>query len=301
MPDPPARRTVKAMTSFRLADGRTLDLRVDGPDDAPALVYVHGTPSSGLVPDDLGRAALDRGLRLVSWSRPGYATSTRQPERSVASFAADAEAVLDHLGIERAWAAGWSGGGPHALALAALLPHRMHAVATLAGVAPYAESQGGLDWLGGMGEDNVAEFGASLEGEAPLRSWLDGPAAELRRVRAPEIVAAMASLLPDVDRGHLAGAFGEFLAQAFRESVSVSPDGWVDDDLAFVEPWGVDLGAIDVPVTVWQGSADLMVPFAHGEWLAAHVPGARSRLLDGDGHLSIIVGRADEIVEDLLS
>ncbi len=301
MPDQPARRTVVAMTSFRLADGRTLDLRVDGPDDAPALVYVHGTPSSGLVPDDLGRAALDRGLRLVSWSRPGYATSTRQPERSVASFAADAEAVLDHLGIERAWAAGWSGGGPHALALAALLPHRMHAVATLAGVAPYAESQGGLDWLDGMGEDNVAEFGASLEGEAPLRSWLDGPAAELRRVRAPEIVASMASLLPDADRAHLAGEFGEFLAQAFRESVSVSPDGWVDDDLAFVEPWGVDLAAIDVPVTVWQGSADLMVPFAHGEWLAAHVPGARSRLLDGDGHLSIIVGRADEIVDDLLS
>jgi len=289
------------MTTFRLPDGRALDLRVDGPDDAPALVYVHGTPSSGLVPDDLGRAALDRGMRLVSWSRPGYATSSRRPDRSVASFDADAEAVLDHLGIDRAWAAGWSGGGPHALALAALLPHRFHAVATLAGVAPYAESQGSLDWLAGMGQDNVDEFGASLEGEGPLRAFLDPLVASLRQTRPHQIVESMASLLPEVDRAHLGGELGDFLAQSFRDALSASPDGWVDDDLAFVEPWGFDLAAISVPVTVWQGSDDLMVPFAHGEWLAAHVPEARARLLAGDGHLSIIVGRADEIVEDLLS
>jgi pimeloyl-ACP methyl ester carboxylesterase len=289
------------MTSLRLPDGRSLDLQVDGPDDGPVLVYVHGTPSSGLIPDDLGRAALGRGMRLVSWSRPGYSTSARQADRMVASFAADAEAVLDELGVERAWAAGWSGGGPHALALAALLPHRFHAVATLAGVAPYAESQGSLDWLAGMGQDNLDEFGASLEGEDPLRRYLDAHVTALRGVRPADIVASMGSLLPDVDRAHLGGDFGEFIAQSFRESLSVSADGWVDDDLAFVEPWGFDLASIHVPVTVWQGSADLMVPFAHGEWLAAHVPGARARLLEGDGHLSIVVGRADEIVEDLLS
>lgn len=289
------------MTSLRLPDGRSLDLRVDGPDDGPVLVYVHGTPSSGLLPDDLGRAALGRGMRLVSWSRPGYSTSSRHADRTVASFAADAESVLDHLGVDRAWAAGWSGGGPHALALAALLPHRFHAVATLAGVAPYAESQGSLDWLAGMGEDNLDEFGASLDGEEPLRDYLDAPVEALRGVRPRDIVASMSSLLPEVDRAHIEGDFGEFLAQSFREALSVSEDGWVDDDLAFVEPWGFDLGAVSVPVTVWQGSADLMVPFAHGEWLAAHVPGARPRLLEGDGHLSIVVGRAEEIVEDLLS
>lgn len=289
------------MVALRLPDGRSLDLRLDGPDDGPALVYVHGTPSSGLVPDDLGRAALDRGMRLVSWSRPGYATSSRQAERSVASFAADAEAVLDHLGIERAWGAGWSGGGPHALALAALLPHRFHAVATLAGVAPYAESQGTLEWMAGMGQDNLDEFGASLAGEDPLRGYLEPQVAVLRNVRPHQIVDAMSSLLPEVDRSHLAGEFGDFLAQEIRESLSVSPDGWVDDDLAFVEPWGFDLASIAVPVTVWQGSEDLMVPFAHGEWLAAHVPDARVRLLEGDGHLSIVVGRAGEIVDDLLS
>jgi pimeloyl-ACP methyl ester carboxylesterase len=289
------------MTAFTLPDGRVLDLRVDGPDDAPALVYVHGTPSSGLVPDDLGRAALDRGMRLVSWSRPGYATSTRHPERRVASFVPDAEAVLDHLGIERAWAAGWSGGGPHALALAALLPHRFHAVASLAGVAPYAESHGSLDWLAGMGQDNLDEFGASLDGEEPLRDYLDPHLDDLRVVRPADIVGSMASLLPEVDERHITGDFGEFLAQAFREALSVSGDGWVDDDLAFVEPWGFALAAIDVPVTVWQGSADLMVPFAHGDWLSAAIPGARARLLPDDGHLSIVVGRADEIIEDLLS
>ena len=289
------------MTSLRLPDGRSLDLRVDGPDDGPVLVYVHGTPGSGLVPDDLGRAALGRGMRLVSWSRPGYATSSRCPDRTVSSFAADAAAVLDHLGVERAWGAGWSGGGPHVLALAALLPHRFHTVATLAGVAPYAESQGSLDWLAGMGQDNVDEFGAALAGEEPLRAYLGPQADGLRHVRRAEIVEAMGSLLPDVDRGHLGGEFGDFLAQTLAEGVAQTIDGWVDDDLAFVDPWGFDLASIDVPVTVWQGSADLMVPFAHGEWLAAHVPGAQSRLLDGDGHLSIVVGRADEIVEDLLS
>ena len=197
--------------------------------------------------------------------------------------------------------AGWSGGGPHALALAALLPHRFHAVATLAGVAPYAESQGTLDWMAGMGQDNIDEFGASLAGEDPLRAYLEPHVAVLRSVRPHQIVDAMSSLLPEVDRGHLAGEFGDFLAQEMREALSVSPDGWVDDDLAFVEPWGFDLASIAVPVTVWQGSDDLMVPFAHGEWLAAHVPDARVRLLEGDGHLSIVVGRAGEIVDDLLS
>ncbi|HET7899689.1 MAG TPA: alpha/beta fold hydrolase, partial [Candidatus Nanopelagicales bacterium] len=202
------------MTAFPLGDGRVLDLRVDGPDDAPALVYVHGTPSCALIPDDLGRAALDRGMRVVSWSRPGYDRSTRAPERRVASYAADAAAVLDGLGIDRAWAVGWSGGGPHALALAALLPHRFHAVATLAGVAPYAESQGSLDWLAGMGQDNLDEFRASLQGEGPLRDYLAPHVEVLRVVRARGIIDAMASLLPPVDREHLDGEFGDYLAQA---------------------------------------------------------------------------------------
>ncbi len=289
------------MTELVLADGRTLDLRLAGPEGAPALVYVHGTPSSGAFPSDIGAAALARGMRLVSWSRAGYSTSSRRAGRSVADSVTDAAEVLDRLGIESACAVGWSGGGPHVLACAALLPDRFRAVASLAGVAPYLESQGTLDWFAGMGQDNLDEFGASLEGEAEVRAYLAPLGAELRTITADGIVGSMGSLLPEADRAHLTGAFGDELAQDFREAVEVSIDGWVDDDLAFTREWGFDLESIGVPVTVWQGSDDLMVPFAHGEWLAAAIPGANARLLPGDGHLSIAVGRAAEIVDDLLA
>jgi pimeloyl-ACP methyl ester carboxylesterase len=289
------------VTDLVLSDGRTLDLRLAGPDEGPALVYIHGTPGSAAFPSDIGAAALARGMRLVSWSRAGYSTSTRRPGRSVADSVGDAAEVLDHLGIESAYAVGWSGGGPHVLACGALLPHRFRAIASLAGVAPYAESQGSLDWFAGMGQDNVDEFGAALIGEAAVRARLEAQGETLRTIQADGIVGSMSSLLPEVDRAHLGGSFGDDLALSFREALAVSIDGWVDDDLAFARAWGFDLGSLDLPVTVWQGSLDLMVPFAHGEWLAAAVPGASAHLLPGDGHLSIALGRAAEIVDDLLA
>ena len=289
------------MIDFLLADGRTLDLRVSGPDDAPALVYLHGTPGSAAVLGNIRDAALLRGMRVVSWSRPGYSTSARHPGRGVADVVSDAAEVLDRLGIESARAIGYSGGGPHALACGALLPQRFTAVCSLAGVAPYVESLGSLDWFAGMGQDNVEEFGAALAGEDAVRAFLEPYGEAFRTIRADGIVGEMSSLLPAVDRDYLTGAFGEELARAFREAVAVSIDGIVDDDLAFARGWGFDLADLDVPVTVWQGSEDLMVPFAHGEWLAETIPGATARLLTGDGHLSIVVGRAAEIVEDLLA
>ncbi len=283
-----------------LADGRGLDLRRSGPADGDVLVYVHGTPSSGAAPSALAAAAHARGLQLVGWSRPGYSTSTRQPGRSIASFAADAREVLDLLGIDRAHALGWSGGGPHVLALAALLPDRIRSATSLAGVAPYAETEGALDFLAGMGQDNIEEFGAALEGEVPLREFLAPFVPALRVVTPAGIVEELASLLPDVDRAFCTDEHGGELARAFQEALVVSEDGWVDDDLAFVRPWGFDLAAIQAPVHVWQGSADLMVPFAHGQWLAGAVPGASVHLLEGEGHLSIGVAQAAAIVEGLL-
>ena len=219
----------------------------------------------------------------------------------LASFASDAREVLDLLGIERAHALGWSGGGPHVLSLAALLPDRIRSATSLAGVAPYAETEGALDFLAGMGQDNIEEFGAALEGEAPLREFLAPFVPALRVVTPAGIVEELASLLPEVDRAFCTDEHGGELARAFQEALVVSEDGWVDDDLAFVRPWGFDLDAIRVPVHVWQGSADLMVPFAHGEWLAGAVPGASVHLLDGEGHLSIGVGQAEAIVAALLA
>ena len=292
-----------AAQHITLSDGRVLDVRLDGASDpdSAVLMYHHGTPSSGRVSADVVRIAGSRGLRVLSWSRPGYASSTRHHGRSVADVTSDAREVLDQLGIERAFTMGWSGGGPHALACAALLPDRIVGVASLAGVAPYQESLDTLNWMAGMGQDNIDEFGATLAGESVLAPALAAAREGLAGVTAQGIVAEMESLLPEVDRSYLGSGFGEDLAASFREAVASSADGWVDDDLAFVRPWGFDLPSITVPTAIWQGSEDLMVPFAHGQWLASAMPFARSHLRQGDGHLSVVVGCIEEIIDDLLA
>lgn len=289
------------MTPTTLPDGRLLDLDVSGPDGAPVLVFHHGTPGCGLPPAALGRVAQSRGLRLVTWSRPGYAGSTRQPGRRVAEVAADFEAVLDVLGADRAWVAGWSGGGPHALACATLARERVLGALVIAGVAP--RDAAGLDWLAGMGEDNQEEFSAALAGEAVLRQYLDGAREELGEVTGAEVVEALGSLVSPVDRDALAARGGEFaddLARSLRTSLSSGVDGWLDDDLAFLRSWGFDPAEATVPIHLWQGSEDLMVPFAHGSWLAARLPRAIARLEQGEGHLSLVAERLDPMLAGLL-
>lgn len=243
---------------------------MSGPPDGIPLVFHHGTPGAATPIRAIERAAIDRGLRLTTTSRPGYGGSTRQPGRSVVDVVADMSAVLDALGAKRCFVAGWSGGGPHALACAARL-EAAEAVLVIAGVAP---SEGAsLDWMAGMGADNVAEFGAAWQGEGTLRSFLDPVREQLKDVTVADIIASLSSVLPDVDRAALSGEFGEDMAVAFHEGLRLSIDGWLDDDLAFTKPWGFALDEIAKPVMIWQGSADLMVPFTHGQWLASRRTG----------------------------
>ncbi|MGN6782066.1 MAG: alpha/beta fold hydrolase [Marmoricola sp.] len=286
-----------ARTPFELADGRLLDLYTSGPQEAMPLVFHHGTPGAARPLRFLERATHAAGFRFVTWSRPGYATSTRQPGRRVADVAADAAQVLDGLGAEACVTLGWSGGGPHALAAAALLPERVRAVSTLAGVAPWDAD--GLDVMAGMGEQNVEEFGLAVAGEERLRPWLEGDLEEFRQVDAAGVVASMSTLLPEVDRAMLTAEFGEDLAAQMRAAVEVGVDGWLDDDLAFVTDWGFGLDRLAVPVFVWQGDADLMVPAAHGAWLAQHLPGVTPHLEPGAGHLSVVAGRVDDVLGEL--
>ncbi|MCU1601831.1 MAG: hypothetical protein JWO22_2540, partial [Frankiales bacterium] len=215
-----------------------------------------------------------------------------------ADAARDVEDLLDALDLEVFVVAGHSGGGPHALACGALLAGRCRAVATIAGAAPFEAE--GLDFLAGMGEENVEEFGAAVQGEPVLRPLLEGYLPELRGATAEEVVASMSGLLPEVDVALMTStSYGEVVAARFRAALASGVDGWLDDDLAFVQPWGFDLAAIEVPVAVWQGSEDLMVPFAHGQWLAEHVPGAAAHLLQGEGHLSVVLGQLPEILTGL--
>jgi len=285
------------MTTITLPDGRALDMLTSGAEDGPVLVFHHGTPGSLLPRRVMVEQAAERGIRLVTYSRAGYGDSARRAGRTVADVADDVTAILDHLGVERAMTAGWSGGGPHALATGALLPDRIAGVLSIAGVAPYDADD--LDFLAGMGEGNIEEFGAALKGEDQLRPLLDGMRAELKDATPAAIIAELSSLLPQVDRNQVTDESGEEMAANFREALKNGVDGWTDDDLAFTVPWGFDLSAIKVPTFVWQGSADLMVPFSHGQWLAANVPGATAHLLEGEGHLSVGVGAMPQMLDEL--
>jgi pimeloyl-ACP methyl ester carboxylesterase len=284
--------------SIELPEGRSLEVSVSGPDQATPLVLHHGTPSDRTQYRPFAEAAAVRGLRLVSYSRPGYGGSSRQPGRMVADCVADTLAIVEQLGAGRFYTAGWSGGGPHALACAALLSDRVLACATIAGVGPFGAA--GLDFLEGMGQDNHEEFGAALAGPSKLQRYLERQAEVLAAVTGEQVAAALGDLVSAVDVGAITGDFAAYLATTFRRAVSTGIWGWVDDDLAFTRPWGFDLDGIGVPVVVWQGGQDRMVPFAHGQWLATHVPGAHPRLLTKEGHLSITVASFGEIVDDLV-
>ncbi|MGX6606842.1 alpha/beta fold hydrolase [Micromonosporaceae bacterium Da 78-11] len=261
------------MERIVLPDGRTLEYLVEGPAGALPLVLHHGTPSAAVRYPPVFDAALGRGLRVVQHSRPGYADSSPRSGRRVADVVTDVAALLDAIGADEFVTVGWSGGGPHALACAALLPERCRAAATLAGVAPYRAE--GLDWAAGMGEENLVEFGAAADGEAALVSLLDAEAGSLMDVRPDQVVAAFGDLLSEVDQRALVGGFADYLAESSRRSVVAGVAGWRDDDLAFLADWGFGLDGLRVPVAIWQGDQDRMVPYAHGRWLAARIAGAR--------------------------
>jgi pimeloyl-ACP methyl ester carboxylesterase len=287
------RRTV------RHEDGRLLEVLAIGPEDGLPLIFHNGTPAGLIGFATMTSEASSRGLRTVIYGRPGYGASTPQPGRRVADAAADVAAVLDGLGAGSFVTIGWSGGGPHALACAARLPGRCLAAATMAGVAPYEAS--GLDWLAGMGPENVEEFGAALAGEPALTAYLTDAAEGLAEISGQEVAAELGGLVDDADRAAITGEFADYLAASFRAALRHGVAGWRDDDIAFVSDWGfpVTVG-FAAPVAIWQGDQDRMVPAAHGEWLAAHVPGARAHMLRGEGHVTLAARFFGSILDDLL-
>jgi pimeloyl-ACP methyl ester carboxylesterase len=282
-------------------DGRRLEVLLSGPEDGFPLVYLHGTPS-GMVEDaQLTAAAAANGLRLIGYSRPGYGGSTPRPDgattATVADDATDVASVLDHLGYDRFVAVGWSGGGPRSLACAALLPDRCLAAACGVGLVPPAEYDG--DVRAGMGEENVAELTAAMEGPEAISAWLEAEGTWAFSVTGEQIAESLGSLAPPVDRAALTGQRAETAAAAFRHAGRQGIVGWRDDDLMLVRPWGFSVADITVPVAVWQGTEDMMVPFAHAQWLIANIPGARAHLLEGEGHISLRA-RMPVILEDLV-
>jgi pimeloyl-ACP methyl ester carboxylesterase len=278
-------------------DGRTLEVMTGGAADGFPLLFHYGTPTAVVEDERTHRVCLALGLRLISYSRPGYGGSTPRPSAGrVVDDVEDMRAVLDHEGVGEFITLGWSGGGPRALAAAALLPDRCRAAATLAGVAPYDAD--GLDWTAGMGPENVEDTEAALQGPEAYHAFLEATMPPFFAATADQIAAALGQLVTPVDAAAITGEAADHLARSNGRAGAQGVIGVRDDGLAMTAPWGFDVTALTVPVAVWQGRQDAMVPYEHGVWLADHVPVARAHLFEDEGHISL-VSQLDRILADL--
>jgi pimeloyl-ACP methyl ester carboxylesterase len=276
-----------------LADGRTLHVYDEGDPRGAALVVHHGTPSSGrLYPAQVDDARA-RGIRLIGYDRPGYGGSSAQLGRSVADAASDVAELLEALDVDRFASWGHSGGGPHSLACAALLPERCVAAAVLSSPGPYGAE--GLDFQDGMGELNTEEFDAVLAGADALEPSLRRNQAEMFSAGADGLREALITVLSPVDQEAFTPEVGEWMYSIMEEGAGTRIEGWRDDNLAFVKPWGFEPAEVRVPVVLLHGVQDLMAPPGHGRWLAARIPGVEARINDADGHLTVAVSHIPEV------
>jgi pimeloyl-ACP methyl ester carboxylesterase len=291
---------MSGFTEATTPDGRTLEVLAGGAEDGYPLLFHGGTPSAAAPYDRLDEALVEAGLKLVTYSRPGYGGSTprdiSEREPRIADDVPDSLAVLDHLGVDEFITLGWSGGGPRALACAALAPDRCRAAATLAGVAPYDAD--GLDWLAGMGPENVEDFGMAVQGPEVYEAFLEKSLPPLFDATPDQLVESFGGLVTPVDAAFITGDFADYLSRVFGRAGAQGVVGVRDDALAIVAPWGFRLDGLAPPVAVWQGRQDAMVPFSHGEWLAANVAGAVPHLFEEEGHLSLFA-QIDAILADL--
>lgn len=267
---------------LKLDDGRTVRVYDKAPDGADAGLVVfwhHGTPNIGTPPAPLFPASDRLGIRWVSYDRPGYGGSTRVVGRDLAAVAADVKWIADTLGIGRFAVMGHSGGGSHALACAALHPDRVSAVLSVSGLAPYGAE--GLDWFAGM----------SRSGEEALRAAAAGLAEKERYEASAEYDPEM---FAQQDHAALEGEWSWF-GSVVHPAIESGPGGQIDDDIAYVTPWGCDPTEMTVPVLLLHGERDRVVPSSHGEWLARHCPRAELRLYPDDGHISVLHAAADAL------
>jgi pimeloyl-ACP methyl ester carboxylesterase len=280
------------------ADGRAL-LVQEGGDPAGRAVLVHlGTPDSRILYWPHLLDASERGIRLISYDRPGYGGSAAQPGRSIADCATDVHAIIDALDIERFAVWGISGGGPHALACAALLPDRVVAAATLASTAPFDTQD--LDWFAGVGQENVEGGELMLNDHGAARAKFAQDRHDLLNATATELLALKPTLYTRTDAAALTEELAEYYIRRDKDALAPGIEGWWDDSVALLKPWEFSPETIHVPVMVWQGRQDRMVPFQHGEWLVNHLPNVDAHLTEEDGHLTLLRYRVPTVHSWLL-
>jgi pimeloyl-ACP methyl ester carboxylesterase len=258
------------------------------------VFLLHGTPGSRLGPLPRGRVLYELGVRLITFDRPGYGWSDRLVARLVADVVPDVQAIADELGLDRFAVIGRSGGGPHALACAALLPERVTRAGVLVSLAPWAAE--GLDWFAGMADSNVREYTAAATAPEALTAHLVQAAARIRADPASH-VNTLNPEMPEADRRIVADVgIRALLAQNFAEALRDSAAGWIDDALAFCAPWGFNLAAIKAPVLLWHGQNDVFSPASHARWLAEQIPSAIMSIRPDTAHFGAL-----EVVPDVLS
>lgn len=279
--------TTVETTMVPTADGRGLCVEVAGGESAAGVLVCGGMPNSRHLRDQWIADAAERNIQLIGYDRPGYGGSTVHSGRSVADGAAEVRAIADSLGIDRLAVWGFSAGGPYALACAALLPDLVVAAATVGSSAPWPAP--GLDYFTDMGEDNVEDIQLMLTDPEKARVKAHQDWEDIRQVTPETLLEAWKTLLAPVDAAVLTGDFAEGVVRAIQDGLAPGDQGWWDDGLAQLAPWGFDLRDIRIPVKVWHGRHDRFVPFQHGQWLAEHVPSAEAELSETDGHLSLLV------------
>jgi pimeloyl-ACP methyl ester carboxylesterase len=284
---------------INLPDGRVLEVATMGDPSGGTVLFHHGTPGSTKTLLAFEPLAESGELFFVTTSRAGYGASSRREGRNIASVVDDARCALDALGRESYVALGWSGGGPHALACAALDAPRCLKTVTLASVAP---SDVDFDWTEGMGPENLEEFALAMVGGPAYEAYMEDSCAALAGVDKDNVIEMMAGLLPDADRAVLEDEHArDLFATGMRYGFANDWRGYFDDNVAFLLPWGFDVRTIDVPVALFYGDADLMVPPAHGRWLANNIANAVAHHHAPEGHLSIFARHFDELATELAS
>ena len=283
------------MSQLTLKDGRKLEYFDNGVESDKAILFLHGTPSDGsLWKSWFGQI---KEVRAISTSRAGYGLSDRNKGRTVASDLSDQVEVLDHFGIKSFVSIGWSGGGPHSLNMTR--DPRCKAAFTLAGVGEWGNTD--LDFLEGMGPENHEEFGEALKGEVTITEWMHKFGVGQQQVTGPELITAFGGLIGEADKKALTPELAESMADMFRRALSVGFDGWIDDDLAFVQPFGFEIEKIDKPVMIYQGDDDFMVPHAHSIWLNKHIPTSTLKFVPGHGHISLGEEFRPEIIKEAVT
>jgi pimeloyl-ACP methyl ester carboxylesterase len=274
-------------------DGRRLRVEEAGDPKGKPVFTLHGSPGSGELYARHVADAKDRGIRLIGYDRPGYGGSTPQPGRTVADCAADVRAIAAALDIDRLAVWGISGGGPHAIACAALLPGLVVAVGSLAALAPYGAK--GLDYFAGMGEENVDDIKLYFADQRAAKAKAVDDRERMLSMPPEAMRNAFPTLVSPVDAAAFTPDLGEYLATGMHGGLAPGIEGWWDDGAAHLRPWGIDLQAIAVPVQLWHGRHDRFVPFQHGEWLAGQISGVEAHLTEVDGHITLLQHRVPEV------